>query len=157
MSMKRRTIAGVAGGVILGLCTAGVALATAGDGASGTILVRGFAEEKVRMRGNNLPYDVVVQEIVILPGGHTGWHTHPGIAVAVVKAGALTVYDADDESCTGTEYVAGQVYVDPGYGHVHIARNEGSTPTEVVVTYLDVPFGGGSIRIDAPDPGTCTW
>ena len=28
----------------------------------------------------------VIQQIVIGPGGHTGWHSHPGPAVALVKA-----------------------------------------------------------------------
>ena len=135
---------------------AGIAVATPGSGASGTILARGLAVEKVKTRGNQ-PYDVVAQQIVIAPGGHTGWHTHPGTAVAVVKAGALTIYDGDDPSCSPRTFEAGDVYVDPGYGHVHIGRNEGTVPLEILVTYLDVAAGGGPVRIDAPDPGNCSF
>lgn len=137
-----------------GAVVAGVAVATPGSGASATNLARGVADEKIKTRGNQ-PYDVVVQQISIAPGGHTGWHTHPGTAVAVVKAGTLTIYDADDSSCTGRDFGAGQTYIDPGYGHVHIGRNEGTVPLEIVVTYVDVPAGGGSVRIDAADPGSC--
>jgi hypothetical protein len=132
------------------------ALATPGSGASSTILARGLAVEKIKTQGNE-PYDVVVQDLTIAPGGQTGWHTHPGNAVAVIKSGTLTIYDAKDPSCEGKAYTAGQVYRDPGYGHVHIGRNESSTtPLEIVVAYLDVPVAGG-FRIDAADPGTCPF
>src|SRR5262249_33183021 len=32
----------------------------------------------------------------IVPGGHTGWHSHPGPVFVMVIAGTLTKYDADD-------------------------------------------------------------
>jgi quercetin dioxygenase-like cupin family protein len=158
--MKRRDIRfmGIASAVIVGLSAAGVAFATPGSGVTGMVAGRGTAVEKVKTRGNE-PYDVIVQSITIAPGGHTGWHTHPGIAVAVVTSGGLTVYDGDDRSCTAQLYEAGDVYVDPGYGHVHIARNEGAVPTVVLVTYLDVPTDEPTtvIRIDADDPGNCSF
>jgi hypothetical protein len=132
------------------------ALATPGSGASSSILARGLAVEKVKTAGNE-PYDVVVQDLTIAPGGQTGWHTHPGNAVAVVKSGTLTIYDAKDRTCTGKAYTAGQVYRDPGYGHVHVGRNESQTaPLQLVVAYLDVPIAG-AFRIDTPDPGNCTF
>ncbi len=132
------------------------AAATPGSGASSTIVARGAATEKVKSHSNQ-PYDVVVQQITIAPGGHTGWHTHPGNAVAVIKSGTLTIYDGDDPSCSGRDYTAGQVYLDPGRGHVHFGRNLNVTaPVEIVVTYLDVPLGGG-VRQDAPNPGNCAF
>ncbi len=134
----------------------GIAVATPGSGASSTIVARGLAVEKVKTRGNQ-PYDVVVQEIVIAPGGHTGWHTHPGNAIAIVKAGTLTIYDSDDKSCSPRTFKAGDTYIDPGSGHVHIGRNEGTVPLEIVVTYVDVAAGGGPVRIDASDPGNCAF
>ena len=133
-----------------------IAVATPGSGAVGTTLARGVATEKVKTRGNQ-PYDVVAQEIVIAPGGHTGWHTHPGQAVAIVKSGTLTIYDGDDPSCAPRTYSAGETYIDPGYGHVHIGRNEGTVQLEILVTYVDVAAGGGPVRIDAADPGNCSF
>ena len=133
----------------------GIAVATPGSGASSTILGRGLAVEKVKTRGNQ-PYDVVVQRITIQPGGHTGWHTHPGNALAVILSGTLTIYDGDDPSCAPQRFDAGDTYLDPGYGHVHIGRNEGAVPLEILVTYVDVRAGGGPVRIDAADPGNCT-
>jgi quercetin dioxygenase-like cupin family protein len=130
--------------------------ATPGSGATGTVLARGLATEKIKSQSSQ-PFDVVVQQITIAPVGNTGWHTHPGNAVAVVKAGTLTIYDADDPTCTGRDYTAGQVYLDPGRGHVHFGANRSATEfVEVVVTYLDVPVGGG-VRQDAPNPGNCSF
>jgi len=130
---------------------ASMAVGTPGSGASSTPPVRGTAEDKIMTRGNGA-YNVIAHDISIAAGGHSGWHTHPGQAIVMVKSGTFTVYDA--KTCTSQVYQAGQVFVDRGYGDVHIARNEGAVPTELHVTYLDVPVGG-AFRIDAADPGTC--
>ena len=99
--------------------------------------------------------DTVMQQIIIGPGGHTGWHSHPGPAVAMVKAGALGIYSSDDPTCTPRVFLAGQAFVDSGQGHVHLARNLSLTENvEVWVTYFDVP-PGGSPRLDAANPGNC--
>jgi len=74
----------------------------------------------------------------------------------VVTQGTLTVYDGDDPACTPHRYSPGSGFLDAGLGHVHIARNEGTTPVTVVQTYLNVP-PGGSQRIDAPAPGNCPF
>ncbi len=101
--------------------------------------------------------ETAMQQIVIGPGGQTGWHTHPGPAVALVKTGELTLYSGDDPTCTGRTYSAGQSFVDSGQGHVHLARNLSQTENlEVCVTYFDVP-AGGSVRLDAADPGYCVF
>ncbi len=143
-----------------------VVRATPGVGVVGTILARagfvdpvdikfkvqeGQRQEVIQVRG---ALDTVMQQIAIAPGGSTGWHSHPGPAVVLIKSGELTLYSSDDPTCTGRSYVAGQAFVDSGQGHVHIARNLGQNPTELWVTYFDVP-PGESVRIDAADPGTC--
>jgi hypothetical protein len=100
----------------------------------------------------------LVQKIVIGPGGHTGWHSHPGPVVVVVASGELTFYAAEDPTCTGIAYPAGSAFVDPGHGRVHIARNLSTTEDlEFYATYFEVPAGvAGAQRIDAPDPGNCS-
>ena len=99
--------------------------------------------------------DTVIQQIIIGPGGSTGWHSHPGPAVAMIKAGTFALYDSEDPTCTPRIYQAGQAFVDRGQGHVHLGRNLSATENvEVWVTYFDVP-PGGSPRVDAPNPGTC--
>ena len=146
---------------------AGVALATPGLGImSAPVLARASFVDPVdiKFKVGGLDADIihvrdaqetVMQQIVIGPGGHTGWHSHPGPAVVLVKSGELTLYSSDDPTCTGRTYLAGQAFVDSGQGHVHIARNLSQTQNaEVLVTYFDVP-PGGPFRIDAANPGIC--
>jgi hypothetical protein len=47
---------------------------------------------------------------------------HPGAAFIVVTQGTLTVYDGNDPTCTPHVYGPGTGFLDPGFGHVHIAR-----------------------------------
>ena len=84
--------------------------------------------------------DVVVQSVRIDPGATSGWHTHPGPEVAIVKAGTLTLFDGTDAKCHAQTFTAGQAVV--RQGHVHMAKNTGKEPVEIVVTYFDVPPGG---------------
>jgi len=154
--------------IILGLAAfglmAGVAVATPGVGVSGPITARGTIAEPFKVETDGLvelktkrPIDVVDQTITIQPGGHTGWHSHPGPALATIKSGTLTLYDGDDPKCTPHVYNAGSTFVDEGGGHVHIARNEGtSTPVEVSVMYL-LPVGAGPRTDVTPAPGNCTF
>jgi quercetin dioxygenase-like cupin family protein len=80
------------------------------------------------------PADAVVLTTTIYPGGSTGWHSHPGPAFIVVIRGTLTVYDGNDPTGTPHRYGPGGGYLDPGFGHVHIACNQGTTPVTVVQT-----------------------
>lgn len=89
----------------------------------------------------------------------TGWHTHPGHSLIIVTSGSIAEYEDD---CTPHVYtfVAGQpapTLVDPGHGHVHIIRNEGSVQATSIAVQL-VPFDPAKAnrRIDAPAPANCT-
>ena len=147
---------------------AGVALATSGAGANAVIHARAAFVDAVDIKIKldegyqevlHVPKarDTVMQQIVFDPRGYTGWHSHPGPAIALVKSGQFTLYSGDDPTCTGHTYVAGQAFVDAGQGHVHLGGNPSTTQTaEVWVTYLDVP-PGTSPRIDRPAPGNCPF
>jgi hypothetical protein len=57
--------------------------------------------------------DVVVQEATFLEGGHTGWHSHPGTPVVIVKKGLIRLTRAD--GCTSDEFGPGESFVEaPG-------------------------------------------
>lgn len=141
--------------------TIGVVLATPGSGAVGTVLARGTLDAGVKVDTPSLKLktsddiDVVTQTITIAPGGHTGWHSHPGPVFVTIQAGTMTFYDADDLTCSPGTYATGDSFVDRGGGHVHIARNEGSTNLVLYATYL-VPVGA-AIRTDVPNPGNCPF
>lgn len=94
--------------------------------------------------------DYIVADITIAPGGSTGWHTHRGEIYGVVKTGTLVHYAADC-SQDGV-YEAGDPITDPtGPDHVHIARNLGTTPLLLEVTYVDP--AGAPTADSAPNPG----
>ena len=90
---------------------------------------------------------------MVVPGGTSGWHTHPGPSIVVVKSGTATLYDGDDPTCTPQVYEAGSVFLDRGGGHTHLLRNENSVNLETVAFQI-VP-AGSTRRIDAPSPGFC--
>ena len=74
------------------------------------------------------------------------------------QAGAeFTLYDGDDKNCRGTTYKAGQSFVDSGFGHVHIGRNEGASNVEFYAVYLAPAPAGQPLRIDAPSSGNCSF
>ena len=89
----------------------------------------------------------------------TGWHTHPGHSLIIVTSGTLTEYEGSDCKRHVYAFVPGQpapTFVDPGHGHVHIIRNEGSAPASTIAVQL-VPFDPNKAnrRIDAPAPADC--
>jgi quercetin dioxygenase-like cupin family protein len=146
-------------GLFVAVASVGVALATPGSAAVGTTLGRGTLEAGDKIKNNNLKLtvrtdiDVVTQTITIGAGGHTGWHSHPGPVFVTITAGAMTFYDGDDPTCAPVVYPTGSTFIDEGGGHVHIARNEGTTNLVLYATYL-LPVGA-PLRTDAPDPGNC--
>jgi hypothetical protein len=87
----------------------------------------------------------------------TGWHTHPGHSLIIVTSGSITDYMADCMPHVYT-FVPGQAptLVDPGSGHLHIIRNEGSVPASTIAVQL-VPYDPAKAnrRIDAPAPESC--
>jgi quercetin dioxygenase-like cupin family protein len=168
---KRQLVSGVIAAAAVAALASAV-WATQGSGATGVVAARAafvdLVDLKFSLRDNHRGRDniqvrnagdTVMQQITFVPGGYSGWHSHPGPAVVLVASGQLTFYDGDDESCTGRTYSAGQALIDPGQGHVHFAVNQGQTPTVVWVTYFDVPSATGSIgvRDDAPAPGNCPF
>jgi len=159
--MKKRL--GIAA-TVLGLVAAGVA--GGGNGAFATpakdfsptqVIVGRFGDLDIHTHDIKLKTkddsDVYVVTNVIKPGGHSGWHSHPGPSLITVKEGTVTAYDADDPTCTGQVYSAGMGFVDPGDGHVHLLRNEG--PVDAVTVAVQFLPAGAPRRIDAPDPGVC--
>jgi quercetin dioxygenase-like cupin family protein len=146
----RKTFALAILGVVAAVA-AGAALATPPLFFTGTPIARGTTpgQFKIKLQDSSSPADAAILQVTQAPGGHSGWHAHPGPAVVIVKSGEVTIQQAKD--CSSTTYTAGQVAVEPA-GHVHIARNTGTTTLELWITFLDVPVGAPT-RIDAPDPG----
>ena len=92
--------------------------------------------------------DLFIQQLSGVAGATTGWHSHPGPVTVLVNSGALTYVHSD---CTTSPYPSGTAFIDPGAGNVHLARNDGTTPTIFFATYTNLPVGGAA-RIDAAAP-----
>jgi quercetin dioxygenase-like cupin family protein len=100
--------------------------------------------------------DVVTVLFTVQPGGHSGWHTHPGPALFTVSKGALTMYEGGDPSCTPQLFPAGTGSIEAATsGHIHLLRNETASVAETIVTFL-LPVGA-PVRTDLPNPGNCPF
>lgn len=159
--MRTRLMVALAVALAGVLAVGGLALATSQMGVtptpigSGTlapvnlVVKTGDWMTQLRTKGEST---LAVVENRVAPGGTFGWHSHPGPSLIIVKSGTITFYHADDPSCTGVDYNAGEALVDPG-NEVHIGRNEGTEDVVVIVTRL-TPIGAAP-RIDQPAPGNC--
>ena len=110
-------------------------------------LAQGFSHQReieLELKG---PSDVLQSLLVFQPGGDTGWHTHPGPVVVVVKSGALTEYESN--GCV-VVHPAGSVFFE-SKGEVHRAVNQTGVVTEAYATFLS-PAGAQPL-IPASDPG----
>ena len=133
---------------------AAVALGLASYAARGQViplqiigLAQGYSPEhevEIHVKG---PSDVLEAQLVFQPGAQTGWHTHPGPVVVVVKSGALT--ETHSNGCV-TVHPSGSVFFETA-GEVHNAANETGVVSEVYATFLS-PTGAQPL-IPASNPG----
>lgn len=115
----------------------------------------GFGVWKIDLEATR-SIDVVTVLFTVQPGGHSGWHTHPGPALFTISAGTLTMYEGDDPSCAPHPFAAGTGSIEADTArHVHLLRNETTSIAQTIVTFL-VPVGA-PIRTDLPDPGVCSF
>src|SRR5260370_25672136 len=59
---------------------------------------------KIETKGQS---DFFYQDLVVGPGGRTGWHSHPGLLMITVKEGTVDVYN---NKGTKGSYTAGQPF-----------------------------------------------
>ena len=163
--MRRIVLAVLLPALIAGV--AGIAVATPGSGISTVNLLAPIASgrfDQIEVNAETDSYelelrtkglsDVHVVRNTFDPGGHSGWHSHPGPSLITVTSGTITNYDGDDPTCTPHVYSAGMGFIDQGGSHVHLIRNEGSAPAVTVAVQL-LP-AGASRRIDVtPPPVDC--
>jgi len=89
--------------------------------------------------------DYHVLRLVVSPGGHSGWHSHPGLLVGAVTSGQVDFYNANCEKRT---ILANQVYTEDDA--VHAIVNSGSVDAELYLTFL--VKHGAARRLDEPAP-----
>ena len=150
--MRRTSLFALLLVVVGGAGYGGIALATPPSQLTNVPLARG-----TNVSHGTIPLhfgaDVAMAQITVAPGGSSGWHSHLGGAIIVVKQGSLTVYSAVGSKCETTTYSAGQAFIERP-GEVDDVLNTSTTPYVLLVTFPRVPQDG-STRTDEPDPGTC--
>jgi quercetin dioxygenase-like cupin family protein len=97
--------------------------------------------------------EIVTQQTTFQPGASSGWHSHPGYLTATVVSGSVVRYATD---CTSESFNAGQSFYETG-ARTFVVKNQGDTPAVVMVTFV-VPGGTPTtgLRLDEPQPTTCT-
>jgi len=132
-----------------------IALGSAGSGAMTTVLGhRATLWDSVQMNEDRIkfqtkdPTDIQTQTITFIPGGHSGWHHHPGVIMVIVESGEVTVHD---ESCQTTTYGPQEVFIEGGAEPMMVS-NEGSTNAVVFAT--QVAPAGSPFRLE-DDPPPC--
>ena len=153
---RRSVVVAVCAVLLVGSAVwSGLGFATPGVGLVMQPLARGTLPERIKVHTREVklqtkaPVDIFVQRITLQPGGHTGWHSHPGPVLVALRSGSVISYEED---CSATVYEAGDGFVDPSR-RVHIMRNVGATPAEFYITAL-LPVGA-QLRIDEPAPANC--
>ena len=111
----------------------GTASATDPSGVvSNVILGQGFTAEGGSVNLDvSAPSDFYFQDLVVAPGGRTGWHSHPGLLMIAVKEGRIDFYDKDRHK---GNFSAGQSFTESA--DPHNAFNTGTTNARLLVSYI---------------------
>ena len=133
---------------------AAVASATDGSGETKTQIARGQSVLSFgipQQEGN----DIATSSNSFDVGGFSGWHSHPGTAVLVIKSGQLTVFSEPIRGgkCSVNIYNAGQAFIERPERREN-AVNTSTGDTEFAITFFNVPHDGVT-RIDQPAPSNC--
>ncbi len=88
--------------------------------------------------------DVYFQDLVVGPGGHTGWHSHPGLLLITVKEGSIDWYGQD---CARRSLHSGQSFTEAATPHEVV--NPGPTNAHLLIAYI-VKRGEPRRSEDAP-------
>jgi quercetin dioxygenase-like cupin family protein len=157
--MRRATLLVAVGVTVMALLAlvVGAAFATSPSGVTPTLLTRATLGEFVAhndgitLKSPGGSADVTNVRVDLQPGGSTGWHHHPGVAVVAVASGTVTEYDKE---CRKSVIAAGQGFVE-SQDRVHLVHNEGSVPAVLYVTFITPTETPQGVTISDPQPKDC--
>ena len=85
------------------------------------------------------------QDGAYAPGGHNGWHSHPGMVAVAIISGAIQWFDAN---CEETDYKAGDSWTEGS--QLHYLRVVGTTGAHLTAFFITAQ--GAALRTDEPAP-----
>jgi quercetin dioxygenase-like cupin family protein len=91
------------------------------------------------------PSNFIVQDVAFLPGGFTGWHSHPGVLLITVTEGSVEWYNS---KCELHVYNTGDSLTENT--EPHYVRNVGSVNARLMASYIIAK--GQPRRIEQPAP-----
>jgi quercetin dioxygenase-like cupin family protein len=89
--------------------------------------------------------EMYFQDLVIGPGGYTGWHSHPGLLLITMKDGSIDFYNKD---CMKTTYGPGQSFSEGADPHAVV--NTGPVNARLLIAYI--VKSGDARRIERSQP-----
>jgi quercetin dioxygenase-like cupin family protein len=155
MKTSRYILAALLAVLILATVTT-VASATPPSGQTPSNLVVGRLNDSIDVNTDRIKLktkaatDVAMFTVTYAPGGYSGWHTHPGILVAVVKSGAVV---RTVQCGTPRTYGVGESFVESDEQPRGEVRNASLTDQAVLQVTQIVPQG--SVRRVEADQPTC--
>jgi|SRR4051794_4976707 hypothetical protein len=104
--------------------------------------------------------DVAMVQVTVQPHSSTGWHTHAGPSMVIVKNGAVRLIEPEQgkhsggggHGCTDETFAAGAAFAHPA--DVHDVANDGAQPAVVYITYF-LPEGASPALVPATPPPGC--
>jgi quercetin dioxygenase-like cupin family protein len=150
--MERRIVAFLCVTGLIALVAGGTALGTGGSHTFAEVLAQGTITDRVNVHSQDVklqikdPTDAWMVTQSWDPGGYSGWHSHPGPVIFVLKTGEVTIYD---QHCNPRVLEAGEAFVETPNELMNV-RNEG---TERATAHLTVLSPAGELpREDGPKP-----
>ncbi len=105
---------------------------------SGTLDDSGRPTLRIRQDGVELRVrdesTVLTTELVYQPGQESGWHSHPGIVIAVVREGSVVRQSVDRRGrCVAETFGVGDAFYEVG---PHFVSNPGDAPALLRITRI---------------------
>lgn len=150
--MKNRMLIGCGVIAACGLLTAStLAFATPGvNPPAPEDLVVGVLDGRAKARQDGVELkvkqDTTVRHFTLTytPGSNSGWHSHPGIVVAIVASGSVTRQTSD--TCRVETFTAGEAFTEVA---PHLVANPSGTDAVLRITQF-FPEGASPLREDLP-------
>jgi quercetin dioxygenase-like cupin family protein len=137
---------------------AAVAYASMGSGMSAETFVTANFDTTFKLNNDRVKFqtkdanDLRVQKATFTAGATSGWHHHPGMVLAAVASGSVTVWDENcNQETYGPDLPNGAVFVEGGDTPMQVTSTGGATEYVTLVAPDHTP---PLLRIE-DDPPPC--
>jgi quercetin dioxygenase-like cupin family protein len=131
---NRKWAAAMFGTAVIAAIVAAVAYANAGSGMSAETLVTANFDTTFQLNNDRVKFqtkdanDLRVQKATFTAGATSGWHHHPGMVLATVASGSVTVWDENcNQETYGPGLPNGAVFVEGGNDPMQVTSTGGAT------------------------------